>query len=200
MALDAATAQEMLKQLTDDRTRYFDTLSRANDVLAQALTAASSGKPPPRLTTEAVRKNAGASTATLEVESVSKDSGNSIEEDSDTDDDESLFVQQTLPKESYNEEGLRKHIKDYEWTEAGRSILAGIVGRDQVVRQGTIFPTNVVEAEDRSHLSHYSILNGMHELRAWETLLFAYFQMVSDTPYPSGQRRGASAYPTHIRS
>lgn len=163
MALDTATAQEMLKQLADDRTKYFDTLSRAHDVLAQALTAASSGKPPPRLTTEAVRRNTGALSASLEVESVSKDSGNSIEEESDTDDDESLFVQQTLPKESYDEEGLRKHIKDYKWTEAGRKILGDVAGRDQVVQRGTIYPTRAGEAEDRSHLSHYSIYNGMRQ-------------------------------------
>ncbi len=163
MALDAATAQEMLKQLADDRTKYFDTLSRAHDVLAQALTAASSGKPPPRLTTEAIRRNTGAVSGTVEVESVPKDSGNSIEEDSDTEDDESLFVQQILPKESYNEEGLRKHIKEYEWNEAGRNVVGDIAGRDQVVQRGTIFPTVAGEAEDRSHLSHYSIYNGMHK-------------------------------------
>ena len=182
MALDAATAQEMLKQLTDDRTKYFDTLSRAHDVLAQALTAASSGKPPPRLTTEAVRGNTGAVSATLEVESVPKDSGNSIEEDSDTDDDESLFVQQTLPKESYDEEGLRKHIKEYDWTEAGRDILDDIAGKDQVVQRGTIFPTKAGEAEDRSHLSHYSIYNGMHpRFRTWGTVLLSCCSSVSDT-------------------
>lgn len=167
MALDAATAQEMLKQLADDRTKYLDALSRAHDVLAQALTAASSGKPPPRLTTEAVRRKTGTLSATLEVESVPKDSGNSVEEESDTDDDESLFVQQTLPKELYDEEGLRKHIKEYEWTEAGREILDGIAGEDQVVQRGTIFPNKAGEAEDRSHLSHYSIYNGMRpEFRA----------------------------------
>ena len=166
MALDAATAQEMLKQLADDRTKYFETLTRAHNVLAEALSAASSGKPPPRLTTEAVRRNTGAESATAEVETVSKDSANSVEEGySDTDDDESLFVQQTLPREVYDEEGLRKHIKEYDWTEADRDILGDIVGRDQVVRRGTIFPTSTGEVEDRSHLSHYSIFNGMHESR-----------------------------------
>ena len=187
MALDATTAQEMLKQLADDRAKYFDTLTRAHDVLAQALTAASSGKPSPRLTTEAVRRNTGAMSAALEVESVSKDSGNSIEEDSDTDDDESLFVQQTLPKESYSEEGLRKHIKEYEWTEAGRDILGGIAGRDQVVQKGTIFPIKIGEVEDRSHLSHYSIYNGMHKFRTWRTASLAYCLILSDIPYLSGQ-------------
>lgn len=162
MALDAATAQEMLKQLADDRTKYFDTLSRAHDVLAQALTAASSGNPPTRLTTEAVRRNTGPLSATLEVESVLKDSGNYVEEETDTDVDESLFVQQTLPRDLYDEEGLRKHIKEYEWTEAGQVILGGIAGKDQVVRRETIFPAKAGEAEDRSHLSHYSIYNGMH--------------------------------------
>ena len=167
MALDAATAQEMLKQLADDRAKYFDTLSRAHDALAEALSAASLGKPPPRLTTEAVRRNTGAYSATPEVESVSKDSGNFVdEEEEDTDDDESLFVQQTLPREIYDEAGLRKHIKEYDWTEAGRDILGNIAGSDQVVQRGTIFPTHTGEVEDRSHLSHYSIYNGMYGFRA----------------------------------
>ena len=167
MALDAATAQEMLKQLADDRTKYLDTLSRAHNVLAEALSVASSGKPPPRLTTEAVRRNNGSESATLEVETVSKDAGNSLEEEEDnTDDDESLFVQQTLPTEVYDEAGLRKHIKEYDWTEAGRDILGNIAGRDQVIQRGTIFPTTTGEVEDRSHLSHYSIFNGMHESRS----------------------------------
>ena len=166
MALDAATAQEMLKQLADDRTKYFETLTRAHNVLADALSAAASGKPPPRLTTEAVRRNTGSESATLEVETVSKDSANSIEgEYSDTDDDESLFVQQTLPAEVYDEEGLRKHIKEYDWTEAGRDILGDIAGRVEVVQRGTIFPTSIGEVEDRSHLSHYSIFNGTHGSR-----------------------------------
>ena len=170
MALDAATAQEMLKQLADDRTKYFETLTRAHNVLADALSAAASGKPPPRLTTEAIRRNTGAESVTQEVETVSKDSANSIEgEYSDTDDDESLFVQQTLPTEVYDEEGLRKHIKEYDWTVAGRDILGDIAGRDQVVQRGTIFPTSTGEADDRSHLSHYSIFNGMHESRiSWD--------------------------------
>ena len=166
MALDAATAQEMLKQLADDRTKYFETLTRAHNVLAEALSAASSGKPPPRLTTEAIRRNTGAESAGLEVETLSKDSAISVEgEYSDTDDDESLFVQQTLPREVYDEEGLRKHIKEYDWTEAGRDILGQIAGRNQVVQRGTIFPTSTGEVDDRSHLSHYSIFNGMHESR-----------------------------------
>ena len=163
MALDAATAQEMLKQLADDREKYIETFTRAHDILAQALVAASSGKPPPPLTIETSRRNGGPLSPTSEVESVSKDSGNSIEEDSDTDDDESLFVQHTLPMEVYDEKGLRKHIKEYEWTEAGREILGNIAGKDLVVERKTIFPTKLGEVEDRSHLSHYSIFNGMQE-------------------------------------
>ena len=165
MALDAATAQEMLKQLADDRTKYFDTLNRAHHVLSQALVATSSGKSPPRLTTEAVRRNTGTESATLDVESLSKDSGNFVEEASDTDDDESLFVQETLPRESYNEEGLREYIKENDWTEAGRTILGDIVGGHRPVQRGTIFPTSLGEVEDRSHLSHYSIFNGTLELQ-----------------------------------
>ena len=116
---------------------------------------------------EAACRNAGTLSTTLEVESVSKDSGIFVEGNTDTGDDEALFVQQSLPREIYDEEGLRKHIKEYEWTEAGRDILGDIAGRDQIVRRGTIFPTDAGAVQDRSHLSHYSIYNGMQESIAW---------------------------------
>lgn len=157
MALDASTAQEMIRKLAEDRTNYLDTLTRAHDVLAQALTAAAAGKPPPRLTAETVQKNINGTTP--DVESVQKDSTFSAEDDSDTDDNESLFVQQTLPKESYDEEALRKHISHHQWTDAGRSILGDVLNNPQLFEQQCIFPVMLGAVDDRSHLTHYSIFD-----------------------------------------
>lgn len=155
MALDAATAQEMIQKLADDRANYLDTLTRAHEILAQALTAAAAGsvKPPPRLTAEAVRRN------TLDVDSIQKGSTFSAEDDSDTDDDESLFVQQSLPHERYDEQGFRRHIQQYQWTDSGRVILRDILKNQQLFEQRCVFPEKLGPVADRSHVSHYSIFD-----------------------------------------
>ena len=156
MALDAGTAQEMLRKLADDRAAYLGTLTRAEDVLTQALTAAAGIKATPRLTSERIRRNTG---TTLEVESVQNGSSTQVDSDSDTNDDESLFVQQTLPPESYDEQGLRDHIKEYKWTEAGRDILGEVLTGSLPTEKESLFPRAVGSIPDRSHLTHYSIFD-----------------------------------------
>ena len=163
MALDAATAQEMIKKLAEDRATYLDTISRTHDLLAKALEAHATGTPSQPLTSERLRRNTGttlATTTTDDIVTAPKDSNFSIEEDSDTDDDESLFVQQKLQPKSYKEEGLRKHIREYPWTEAGRSILRDIIDNEEILTRRHLFPTQIGPVKDRSHLSHYSIFDG----------------------------------------
>lgn len=157
MALDATTAQEMIQKLAEDRAKYLDTLSRAHDVLAQALTAAAAGKQPPRLTIETVQSSLTG--ITPDIESLQKDSTLSAEDDSITDENESLFVQQALPEETYHEEALRKHISQHPWTNAGRAILGDVLNNLQLLEQSCIFPVILGAVNDRSHLSHYSIFD-----------------------------------------
>lgn len=156
MALDAATAQEMLRKLAEERAAYLSTLTRAEDVLTQALTATAGLKSSPRLTSDTIRRN---TSNTLDVESVQNGSTTQVDSDSDTDDDESLFVQQTLPPETYDELGLWKHIKEYGWTEAGRAILGDVLEKDLPPQNGSLFPRALGPVEDRSHLTHYSIFD-----------------------------------------
>ena len=164
MALDTATAQEMIKKLAEDRATYLDTISRTHDLLAKALETHATGPVQIPLTTERLRRNTGATlttTTTDDIVTVPKDASFSLEEDSDTDDDESLFVQHTLPAESYNEDGLRKHIREYSWTDAGKSILKDVLNSNDVLTRRSLFPSQLGPVEDRSHLSHYSIFDGM---------------------------------------
>ena len=156
MALDAATAQEMLQKLAEDRATYLSTLTRTEDVLTQALTATAGLATSPRLTSETIRHNTG---HTLEVESVPNGSTTQVDSDSDTDDDESLFVQQSLLPESYDELGLRKHIKEYSWTEAGRAILGNVLEKELPSQNESLFPRAPGAVPDRSHLTHYSIFD-----------------------------------------
>ncbi|KAI4242519.1 MAG: hypothetical protein LQ352_007220 [Teloschistes flavicans] len=158
MALDAATAKEMIQKLAEDRATYLDTLSRAHDVLAKALEASATGKSPPKLTSDTVRQNNNnRSNSILEVESLKKSSTFSPE-DSDTDDNESLFVQDPLPKEVYDDDGLIRHLRSYDWTDHDRDIV-GTVLNEQFLKRTTLFPFYLGPVEDRSHLSHYSIFD-----------------------------------------
>ena len=156
MALDAATAQEMLRKLAEDRATYLSTLTRTEELLTQALTATAGLKSSPRLTSEAIRHNTG---HTVEVESVQNGSTTQVDSDSDTDDDESLFVHQSLLPESYDEPGLWKHIKEYKWTEAGRAILGDVLEKELPLSSDSLFPRARGPVPDRSHLTHYSIFD-----------------------------------------
>lgn len=164
MTLDAATAQEMIKKLAEDQTQYLNTLNRAHDILAQALIAASTGKPAPRLTTEGVRRIPARGTPKTEVESVKKDSKGSIlsaeDEEPSTEDNESLFVSQNLAPRRYHEDEFRKHVLENQWTAAGKAILHDLLENLHVVHRKNIFQTAPKMLNDRSNLSHYSILDG----------------------------------------
>ncbi|KAL8856002.1 MAG: hypothetical protein Q9178_007372 [Gyalolechia marmorata] len=156
MALDAATAKEMIQKLADDRANYLDTLSRAHDVLAKALEASATGKSPPQLTSDAVRRNT--TTSILDIESLKKSSTFSPD-DSDTDDNESMFAQDPLPKEIYDEDGLRRHLREFKWTPFDRDIIGDVLHNKQLLQRTAIFPVTVGPVDDRSHLSHYSIFD-----------------------------------------
>ena len=164
--MDPTAVQELLTRLEEDRKAYLASINQTHELLAKAIAgnAPPASPPPPAHTTERYRRNTGNTFATaLDVESVSlqKSSTLSPEDESDTDDDEALFVQDTLPAESYHEEGLRAHIRDYAWTDSGRSILGDLLDGERPLHQRAGFPTSIKAAEDRSHLSHYSIFDGM---------------------------------------
>ena len=165
MALDAATAQEMIKKLAEDQAQYLNTLNRAHDILAQALAAAATGKPSPRLTTEGVRRIPHIRDAPkFEVESVKKDSKGSIltaeDEEPSTEDNESLFVSQHIPERRYHEDDFRKHVHEHVWTHAGKAILHEVLDNLHVIRNKNIFQRAPEMLNDRSEWSHYSILDG----------------------------------------
>ena len=156
MALDAATAREMIQKLAEDRAAYLDTLSRATDVLTKALEASATGKLPPKLTSEAVRQTT--SNNAVEADSLRKGSTFSPEY-SETDDDESMFVQTPLEKESYDEAGLRRHIREYNWSPSDQAIVGPVLQNKQLLERTNIFPVTLGPVDDRSHLSHYSIFD-----------------------------------------
>ena len=155
MALDAATAQQLIQKLDDDRTNYLNTLGRAHELLAQALAAAATGNTSIRLTAETIRRN---DTAAVNLESIPTNESFTLDDESVTDDNESLFVQQLLSREEFNDTGLRTHIREHNWTEGGLAILKDIID-NYFPEKAPLFATGQCLAEDLAHLPHYSIFD-----------------------------------------
>lgn len=155
MALDAATAQQLIQKLDDDRANYLNTLGRAHELLAQALAAATTGNTPLRLTAETIRQN---NNAAVGLESIPTNETFELDDESETDDNESLFVQQLLPKEEFSETGLRTHIRKHDWTEEGLAILKDIID-EHFPEKSALFATGQWPAEDVANLPHYSIFD-----------------------------------------
>ena len=159
--LDATTVQDLIKRLEEDRKAHLESINKTHELLKQLIGASTAGSSSTPFTSERSRRYTGTTLATtLDVESVQKSSTLSANDDSDTDEDEALFVQDLLPAESYAEDGLKRHIREYNWTDAGKNILEGLLDKPEVLQRTSVFPTRD-PAEDCAQLSHYSILDGM---------------------------------------
>jgi len=159
--MDATTALELLQKLNAERTAYLENLSTSTELLSQ-LIASSGGvtQARPRLTADTLRRNTIIGAPQLpDVESVHRTASafSGPDDDSASESDESLFVQTALGKEEYTIEGLKEHIRNHKWQEAGKRILLGVLDNEKLLQLPSLFPTDVDFAEDRSHLSHSSI-------------------------------------------
>ena len=79
-----------------------------------------------------------------------------LSDDSD-EEDESFFVQEALPSQSYDHEHLREHLKKHDWDEHGREILSGIFTDRARLKQPILFPVDPGPSSDRSHYSHFQV-------------------------------------------
>lgn len=161
MALDAATAQELIRKLTADREAYLESVNKTTELLLQAISA-SGGVPyvQPRLTADTLRRN---HVASVDVESVQKTASaysgedyNDSESESDT--GVSHYASEPLAKDDYTIEGLRNHIRDYAWTAAGKEVLHGVWDNEVLLQRPKLFPAaGQEETADRSHLTHVAV-------------------------------------------
>ena len=167
MALDEATAKDLIRQLAEDQKNYMQTLTRVQELLSHSLDASSSPKPAAQITSETIRRNTGTTLTTVDVESVQKNSKGSFvsaeDDDLSINDAEALFVSQPLAEELYDEEGLKRHLKEYPWTNAGRKILHDILKDNSIYHRDGIFPTQAEELRQyQKHLPYYNILEGIY--------------------------------------
>lgn len=82
-----------------------------------------------------------------------------LTDDSDTDEDESYYVQEHLPPQSFDHEHLRDHLKSYKFDQYGRQILANVFNDRGRLRNPSLFPEDGDLAEDKKNYSHYQVFD-----------------------------------------
>ncbi|KAF1968042.1 hypothetical protein BU23DRAFT_572720 [Bimuria novae-zelandiae CBS 107.79] len=135
----------------DALRKQLESLQRSHDALLKTLSGTSASFGPPetptfqRQTTRDDRpSHAFADSSTLS--------------DTEDEEDESYFVQGELPSKSFDHEHLREHLKNHDWKEYGREILAPIIADPgKLSKQPHLFHLGPGGPEDRSHYSHFQV-------------------------------------------
>ncbi|TKA71522.1 hypothetical protein B0A55_06115 [Friedmanniomyces simplex] len=169
---NADLVNALLKQLDAQKDAYQETFRQVHELFAQniAATVSPASKVPttPSLPPQSPRQSVSGNTeranrarkvstglATLTTSSESKRTG----DDSDADDDESLYVSGTLEPELYTEESLRKHLQSYKWNPYGAKILETVIDSPPRLLQTPLVTRRKGPVDDRSHLSHYQVFD-----------------------------------------
>jgi hypothetical protein len=145
MSLDAASIQKLCQELARDREVYLASLQKAHEALARALTKY-----------EAQLHLAG-TVSTLHQDSegsadiTTSNIPSSTNETSHLSPRGHVFPQQTLPSESFSEENFKHHLRTYEWNDASRLLLDGIIGPKFQGRNLLLEADPLVTSSSESH-------------------------------------------------
>lgn len=168
--------EALIRELDAQREAYLQTFQKVNELLAQNLAATVSkditrtSTPPaaelqiPRPHSHSVSRTSGdfeisprhtPTGFSLETLSKTKSTG----DDSDTDDDESYYVQDPLQPQAYDMEGMRNHLRGYKWDSHGKKIMNGVVGNPARLSETPLLPNRKGKLEDRSDYTHYQVFD-----------------------------------------
>ncbi|KAK5717292.1 hypothetical protein LTR15_009185 [Elasticomyces elasticus] len=166
---NADQVNALLKLLDAQKDAYQDTFRQVHELLAQNIAATALKGPaipsvPPHSPRQSVSGNTdrisrtrkvSTGLGTLTTSSESRRTG----DDSDVDDDESLYVSSTLEPELYTEDSLRKHLQAYKWNPYGARILETVIDNPSRLLQNPLIAKHKGPTDDRSHLSHYQVFD-----------------------------------------
>jgi hypothetical protein len=94
----------------------------------------------------------------LDTDSVRKPSLYTGEEDSaESEDDESFFVQDTLPPESFVEEDLNHHIRTYQFEPHAQAILEEILKNPQNLDKASLIPAETGVSQEHAAYHHANV-------------------------------------------
>lgn len=209
MALDKAAVKELLQKLDYDREAYLASLNKAHETLARALTASHIPAPNSPIQTAAqisAHDTVPDPDSLFDPENPHKSSIFTGDESPDSEDDESLFVQDTLPPESFTEDDFRNHLRDHQWDEHAKQILEPVLVDKSLLRAPKLFQDDGVkqniDAPPSTHATVYDVgPDGaalLHRAKSPEASQ-AIWQSLNSTNADAAKRRLATGKITVVR-
>ncbi len=126
-----------------------------NAISESTPTTASPTFPPTIPSTTRGRRNTPVSV--LDIESIKKPSLYTGEDSSESEDDESFFVQDTLPPEAYGELDLKNHVREHIWEPSGKDILGTIVEDEVQLAQAQLVPRETDAMREHATYDHTKV-------------------------------------------
>ena len=165
--------------------------------------AASPALPPTIPLTGRTRRNTPVSV--LDLDSIRKPSLFTGEESSESEDDESFFVQDTLPPESFSEDELKRHLKTYRFEPHGQAILQEILEDPRNLDKASLVPVETDSLREHGTYQHanlYEVGNDGSALvynAETKDLSQAIWQALSNTNADGARQRKAVGRITIVR-
>ncbi|EGP86617.1 uncharacterized protein MYCGRDRAFT_73517, partial [Zymoseptoria tritici IPO323] len=80
-------------------------------------------------------------------------------DESDDEEDQSLYAQDALPQENYGDEDFREHLRSYAWDEDGRKVVQKFAGAKNGLESEHLILPQKGPLLDRSHHTHFQIFD-----------------------------------------
>lgn len=158
--------ESLIRELDAQKDAYLEAFQKIHDSLTQNLAASSPrtaflrtsqrpvGSAPASERESDSRLSTTRAATSVHASTLSKSTG----DDSDHE-DEALYVQEPLKPELFDEEGLRIHLKNYRFSEYGKTILRNVVDSPTRLAQNPLLPNRPGPYEDRSHYTHSQVFD-----------------------------------------
>lgn len=160
-----SSTEELLKKLDAERDAYIATFLQVHEALAKRIIASNG---PTSAPTSPLRSSALDRVARLSVSegdrkgvmSLGSTFKTSISGEGDlSDDDEDLYVQDTLPPTSFDEETLTQHLRCYQWTPHAKKIMGYLMTKEGRLRYRDIFAAGQDPDADRYRYSLFEVFD-----------------------------------------
>lgn len=147
--------ERLIQALTQSTASPISLNKPINTVAASTPSTTSPALPPTVPTTTRARRNTPVSV--LDFESIKKPSLFTGEESSESEDDESFFVQETLPPESFSEIDLKTHIRKHDWEAGGRALLEDIYEDEARLAEAQLVPRETDAIREHATYHHMNV-------------------------------------------
>jgi len=150
--------EELLKRLAEQHEAYLETFKLVHEALAQSVLNTTTSSAVPPTTKRRRRSTLEPSDTERLIFPIAKTTSFTTGESDSSDEDDELYVQDTLKCYKFDTEHLRQHLRTHKFNEEGLKLLKTVIrSNGRLLNPSELFPQ--YPPEEKSHNSHYSVFD-----------------------------------------